>query len=194
MTTLAREAATVPMTYEEYLAEGEVMARYDIIDGVREFMTNPTRRHQRILLNLARHLQQYEVASGRGQCLVSPQDVLITRVPLRTRQPDVLFIRHDQLPKCAPERDPQPLLAAPELVVEILSPGETRRSRAAKLQDYCSVGVRECWIVDPKQETIEVLRLTSQGPETVAAYSKGTAASSVVFTGLAADVVDVFAA
>jgi len=48
------------MTYEEYLAEGEVFKRYDIIDGVRHLMPNPTRLHQRILLNLARILHRFE--------------------------------------------------------------------------------------------------------------------------------------
>ena len=35
------------LTYEQYLVEPEIVARYDIIDGVRIFMANPTRRHQR---------------------------------------------------------------------------------------------------------------------------------------------------
>ena len=185
------EIAASPLTYEEYLAEGEVMARYDILDGVRHLMPNPTRRHQRILLNVARALQDYEEASGRGQCLVAPQDVLITRVPLRTRQPDVLFISHGQLAKCAPETDPTPIQAAPELVVEILSPSETRRARDQKIADYCSVDVRECWVVSPAAGTIEVLRLTQKGAETAAVYSEWDTVPSIVFPDLLVPVAQV---
>jgi Uma2 family endonuclease len=161
------------LTYEEYLAEGEVMARYDIIDGVREPLTNPTRRHQRSLRRVARLLEDYEAETGSGQVLVAPIDVLISRRPLRTRQPDVLFISNERLALNPPETDAAPLLVAPELVVEILSPTETRRSRAAKLADYAAVDVRECWIIDPAAETVEVLRLSAGGPETVAAFGRG---------------------
>src|SRR4051812_38051831 len=114
MALARQELSPPPMTYEEYLAEGEVLERYDIIDGVRIHMADPTRRHQRILGNVFRLLYVFEVSSGLGQALMAPQDVLITRVPLRCRQPDVLFISHKQLAKCAPPDDPAPLLAAPE--------------------------------------------------------------------------------
>jgi hypothetical protein len=51
------------LTYAEYLAEGETLERYDIVDGVRE-VTNPTRKHQRLLLRIARLLQDFEATSG----------------------------------------------------------------------------------------------------------------------------------
>lgn len=126
--TIAPDAvAAPPLTYEAYLAEGEVFRRYDILDGVRH-MTNPTRRHQRILIHLTRLLGTYEGVNGLGEVLVAPCDLLITRVPLRTRQPDVLFISHERLAQCPPPTDAAPLEVGPELVVEILSPSETARA------------------------------------------------------------------
>ena len=47
------------LTYEEYLAEGEVMLRYDIVDEARE-VTNPNRKHQRIVIRLARLFEEFE--------------------------------------------------------------------------------------------------------------------------------------
>jgi Uma2 family endonuclease len=44
--------ATERLTYEQYLAEPEIRRRYDIIDGVRVFMTNPTIQHQEIQGNV----------------------------------------------------------------------------------------------------------------------------------------------
>lgn len=172
MSVAPRHEAPV-LTYEAYLAEGEVMARYDIIDGIREPMTNPTRRHQRILRRVARLLEDYEAETRSGQVLVAPIDVLISRRPLRTRQPDVLFIGNARLAQNPPETDAAPLEVAPELVVEILSPNETRRARSTKLADYCAVDVRECWIIDPATETVEVLRLSADGPHTVAVFGRG---------------------
>lgn len=60
------------LTYEEYLAEGEVMKRYDILDGVRHFMTNPTGLHQKTLGNIYILLIRYQRESGAGEALIAP--------------------------------------------------------------------------------------------------------------------------
>jgi Uma2 family endonuclease len=192
--TATTETAAAPLlTYEAYLAEGEVNRRYDILDGVRVFMTNPTRRHQRILIRIAELLLAYERRSGRGEALTAPTDVLIRRAPLRTRQPDVLFISHAQLAKCAADTDPAPLEAAPELVVEILSPSETPRARDARIRDYQSVGVQECWVVSPAAGSVTVLRLTPAGAETAATYGSGDTIASLTFPDLTLPVAEIFA-
>jgi Uma2 family endonuclease len=49
--------------------------------------------------------------------------------------------------------------SAPELVVEVLSPADTRSERAEKLRDYESLGVPEVWVVSPEAQTVEVLLL-----------------------------------
>src|SRR5581483_5756520 len=134
---IAKQPEPAPLlTYEAYIAEGEICKRYDILDGVRMDMPNPTRRRQDIAGNIYEALRAYQRASGRGRTFFAPCDVLIRRKPLRTRQPDVLFISHEQLAKCSDENDPAPLFAAPELVVEILSPSETPRMREDKVADY----------------------------------------------------------
>jgi Uma2 family endonuclease len=54
-------------------------------------------------------------------------DVVIRAEPLRVRQPDALFISNERLDQVGGEPEHGPLKAAPELVVEILSPSETRK-------------------------------------------------------------------
>jgi Uma2 family endonuclease len=179
------------LTYEDYLAEGEVMARYDILDGER-FMTNPTRRHQEILGEIWSRLQAYAKGTRSGVALMAPQDVLIRRHPLRVRQPDVLFITHERLAQCPGPDDPAPLPIAPELVVEILSPSERRVDRDQKLRDYCDAGGMECWVVSTLQQSVEVLRLSPAGAEPVAIYSLGDIVRSVGFPDLTVPVADVF--
>lgn len=187
-----RENSPSPLSYEDYLAEGEVNQRYDIIDGVR-IVTNPLRRHQRIGMQLARALDDYAKATGKGEAYIAPVDVLITRAPLRTRQPDVLFISHERLAECAGDMDPAPLLRAPEFVVEVLSPNETRGSILAKLQDYARVDVLEAWLASPQAETIEVIRLSTDHLETVAIYGAGQTARSQVLDGFEVPLTVVFA-
>jgi Uma2 family endonuclease len=45
---------------------------------------------------------------------------------------------------------------APDLVIEILSPSNTQRDRIVKFRKYLAAGVREYWVVDPNQKTVEV--------------------------------------
>ncbi|MGV3719396.1 MAG: Uma2 family endonuclease [Actinomycetota bacterium] len=192
MSVAARQEALV-LTYEEYLAEAEAMARYDILDGVRIPM-NPTRRHQRVLRNIARALEAYESHSQSGQAIVAPCDVLIHKSPLRTRQPDVLFISNERLAENPPETDAAPLEVAPELVVEILSPHETRRKRMEKMTDYQPVGVQECWIVSTDTQRVEVFRLSWDAAELSEACGLGETVHAGCFPGLSILVDDFFTA
>lgn len=183
MSAALQDTAPPPLTYEDYLAEGVVEGRYDILDGER-IVTNPARRHQLFLRMVARAFEDYEFATGRGQAIIAPCDVLISRVPLRTRQPDVLFISTERLAECGSPEDPAPLAVAPELVVEILPPSDYRSTRTAKLRDYSRVGVLEAWLVSAQAETVEVVSLAPDKMETRAVYASTHTARSEVFPEL----------
>ena len=88
------------------------------------------------------------------QVRVSTFGLVIRRDPLTTRVPDIaVFIRSNVV-----EMDGY-IHSAPELVVEVLSPANTRAERAEKLRDYESLGVPEVWVLSPEAETLEVLHL-----------------------------------
>ena len=180
-----------PLTFEDYMTEGEVFARYDIINGVR-IVTDPARRHQRILGRMFRLIQDSVDAANYGEVFLAPCDVLIQRSPLRTRQPDLLIISHERLTQNPPETDAAPLIVAPELVVEILSPSETRRTRAEKIAEYAAVGVQECWVVNLDNRTVEVLSLSSPSADVVASYGAGEVVVSRVFPDLTVTVDGIF--
>lgn len=166
------------LTYEDYLTEGLIQGRYDIIEGVRVFMPGPTWRHQRIFFNTHLALHEYETASGAGLALSAPSDLLIRRVPrLQSRQPDVLFITNETLARGGgvPEKGPHhPRCAGypigPELVVEIISDSETERLFEEKLADYVAIGVKECWRPWPDSRTVDVLSLAAAGALVAATY------------------------
>lgn len=182
------------LTYEQYMAEGEVHARYDIIDGERRLITNPTRRHQRVVGNIYDPLRAYEKQGGRGQVILAPCDILISQNLLQTRQPDVLFISSERLAQNGDENEPAPLVAAPEVVVEVLSDTEYRSIREAKIRDYCAVGVREAWMVSPQAETVEILSLSADGAETVAIYGRHQTLQCLTFPDLTIPLAEIFAA
>lgn len=180
------------LTYEQYLNEGVIKLRYDILDGVR-IVSNPTSRHQDILLNLGEAFRDYQRKQKTGRVQIAPRDVLIWRAPLRTRQPDVLFISMTRLAQNPPSTDPAPISPAPELVVEILSPSDTKKVLAAKIADYQSVNVLECWVVSPGARTVEVVSLTADLVESVRVYDEMETVQSVQFPDLQVAVADILA-
>src|SRR5579859_5681314 len=98
MAIAAPQPTPDPLTYEAYLAEGEIKARYDIVDGMRIIMPGPSWQHQIIVVNTVKVLDRYKEDSGNGFVIPDPFDVLIRKLPkLHTRQPDVLFITREQI-------------------------------------------------------------------------------------------------
>jgi len=186
------------MSYEEYMATPEEMARYDILDGWKVYrlygdnlMPSPTRKHQRILGWLLRPFQDFEIQSKQGEAIAAPCDVQITYQPLRSRQPDMLFISRARLAKNLPAETYAPLSPAPELVVEIVSPSDTSSVLSSKLADYQTADVQEVWLLRPDARQVEVVQLAAQGYTRIL-YVMGDTALSQVFPGLAVPVDSIF--
>lgn len=112
MSLTAEKQAVQSLTYAQYLAEGTINRRYEILDGVRRWTPNPTVRHQDVLFNIAAALKTFSRTSGTGRMVVAACDVLITYVPLKTRQPDVLSISRERFGDRDP-LDPSALDPAP---------------------------------------------------------------------------------
>ena len=191
MAVLEAEIAPKLLTYEDYLSEGVVYGRYEIIDGVRRFMPNPTPLHQEIAMTISEFLRAWQRRTKKGRTFMAPRDVLVSINPMRTRQPDVLFITNERIGG-QPLTDPAPFEQAPELVVEVLSDSDTRQMRLAKIRDFCAVGVNECWLVSPETESVEVLRLTPEGPAREALYELGQTLYSITFPDLTLALDDIF--
>ena len=178
------------LSYEDYLKEGETNWRYDIIDGVRVDMASPTAYHQRIAQKITRLLEDYE-AAGQGLTFTAPCDVQISLYPLRTRQPDVMFVSDGRLGD-RPLSAPPPMDAVPELVVEVISDSDRQRVLTAKLADFYAIGVDECWIVRPEDRTVAVLRAGMNDWEQAAIYGEAETVASLVLSGLSVAVADIF--
>ena len=182
------------ITFEEYLRMPEVKGRYEIIDGVMRMTPAPSMEHQWLLKRLYNLLDDFVSRRGLGVVFFAPVDVVIAREPLRTRQPDLLFLSKERggVPSRGAFKGRHFLEAGPDLVVEVLSPSETREEVEEKLADYCRIGVRECWIVSPEAETVEVLRLTAEGPERIGLFGRGDVARGEVLEGFEVKVDEIF--
>src|SRR5918911_189456 len=118
---------------------------YEIIDGELFMSKQPHWHHQATCFNIGVELKNWSRASGLGQVSGSP-GVLFSESD--NVAPDVVWISNERLAALMDEAGH--LTGAPELVVEVLSPGplQERRDREAKLKLYESRGVQEYWIVD----------------------------------------------
>jgi Uma2 family endonuclease len=152
------------LTYEAYLALPETKQRYEIVDGMLIMPPAPTPDHQWILKRISSRLDNFVEERDLGVVLFAPVDLLIQREPLRTRQPDVLYLSAERtgIRGRAELRGLQFLEIPPDLVVEVLSPSNTRRDIEGKLEDYRRIGVRECWLASPEAETVEIMSLSAQ--------------------------------
>jgi Uma2 family endonuclease len=146
----------------------------------------PSIRHQVISRNLGIRLWEHVDASGLGEVVWAPTDVVLS--PESVVQPDILFVSNERRGIIT---EPN-VSGAPDLVVEILSPGTAERDRELKLNLYARYGVREYWIVDPEDETVEVMEFGSEGPLDVRRYDAGSVESRLL-PGLSVTLDDIFA-
>jgi Uma2 family endonuclease len=173
----------------------EMKCRYEIIEGELLMAASPIPIHQWIVGNVYRVLHAFVSLHRLGIVLMAPLDILIRRDPLGTRQPDLLFLSaaRSGITEGAQLRGLQLLEQVPDLVIEILSPINTRRDLDQKLEDYRSIGVREYWIVSPEALTVEVMRLSAEGIHPLDIFGTGMTVRSQVLEGLALPVTEIFA-
>ena len=169
----------IPFTYEDYKSLPETMdGRYELMDGELCLMPAPTTTHQFISQNIEFLLVQHARATRCGRVLHAPVDVVLLGESSRRDvvQPDIVFVCSAQV-GIVTEAE---VTGAPDLVVEILSPGTEERDRDYKKTLYERNGVREYWIVDAAQKSIEVFCLGAAGFETPVRYRLDEELGSVI--------------
>jgi Uma2 family endonuclease len=105
---------------------------------------------------LSSHIRRHDLGRGFG----AETGFLLKRDPDTVRAPDFAFIAKANLPASRPVEAFWP--GAPDLAVEVLSPGDTSGEVAEKVEEWLSAGCAALWIVDPKLKTVTIYRsLTS---------------------------------
>lgn len=176
--TLLRPAAKKRLwTFDEMLAElPESNLPMELWDG--ELIMSPTPRpnHQRIVFNLATLFRDFVTERRLGEVFLSPLDVILSQ--RQVVQPDVFFISKPRL-NLVTDR----VRCAPDLAVEVISKGRSRRDRVDKKELYEQFGVREYWIVDPEAQTLEVFAMENGAFKLHAKAEPGERADSKLLSG-----------
>ena len=133
----------------------ECGTRYELFDGALYVSRQPHHEHQAICAGIAGALWSWNRDTRLGRVFDAPGLIFSER---DAAAPDVAWASHGRLARIA---GPEPALhGAPELVVEVLSPGAAnqRRDRELKLRVYSTYGVDEYWLVDLSPRAVEIYR------------------------------------
>ena len=172
-------------TYEDYVLLPDDR-RYEVIDGELYLTPAPTPYHQRVVKRLGFLLDAHVAAVGAGEVFISPCDVVLSRFDVL--QPDIFFVSSGRLAIVGEKY----ISDAPDLVVEVLSPGTRKRDRVFKAKRYARFGVTEMWFADPGGKTVEVLVNTEHGFRREALYTGHDVLRSPSLPGLEVPLTRVF--
>lgn len=167
---------TRKLSLEEFLALPEGDVTYELVEGQVVPKMSPKRFHagiQKALLILI------DIWSQKRGHLYPEWAVILKRnhqdwVPV----PDLTYVSYDRLPADWLLDESCPV--APELVIEIISPGQTFGELSEKATDYLEAGVLRVWIVDSKARSITIF-YPDAPPRT---YKKSSAIADSVLAGL----------
>lgn len=140
-------------TYAHYTALPDDRKRYEIVEGVLYTMLTPDISHQEALGEIFSYLRTHVKLTGLGLVRMAPFDVELAFDMVV--QPDILVVLNTNLDRVLDSR----IVGAPDLVVEVASPGTATRDRREKYDAYAHAGVPEYWIADPIAHTVEVFIL-----------------------------------
>jgi Uma2 family endonuclease len=179
MSPTAPVPATYRVTFEDWLRYPDDGKLYEILEGELAVSPPPTFRHQRIGRKLLRALDTYFEERASGEVFYAPVGVRLSEDTVL--EPDLVGILREHLDRIVEERY---LDGAPDLVVEILSPGTAGRDLGAKRALYEHAGVPEYWIVDPIAATILVLTLRASAYREAGLYRRDQTLLSPLLAGL----------
>jgi Uma2 family endonuclease len=159
----------------------------EFLNGQIEVLPMPTIEHQRIVWFLVSLLKAFIEPMGIGEALMAP--VRIRLADGHFREPDVVFMFQPD----AAQQDNRYWNGA-DLVMEVVSEDEPGRDLVVKRRLYAGAGIREYWIIHPRRQAVEVLRLENGEYVTHSAATASGEVQSALLEGFTADVAAVFAA
>lgn len=161
-------------TYEEYTRLDDEQ-RYEIIDGELLMAPAPDWTHQDWSRKLFRRLDKFVIDHKLGEVAYAPVDVVLDSE--NVVQPDLLFIARANLAIL----QTRGVFGAPDLLVELISPSSVRRDRYVKKGLYARFRIKEYWIVDTANKSLEIWKLQNRQFELhCMVEEKGKVTSSVL--------------
>src|SRR3954468_23600502 len=148
---------TTIVTADELLALPTGMGkRYELVAGELRVMSPAGWVHGEIVANIAELVGAFIRQQKLGRRFGAETGFLLRRDPDTVRAPDFAFIADARLPKTKPTEACWP--GAPDLAVEVLSPGDRTGEVDEKIEEWLAAGCAAVWVVDPKLQTVTIYR------------------------------------
>ncbi|MFL6254136.1 MAG: Uma2 family endonuclease [Pyrinomonadaceae bacterium] len=128
--------------------------RYELVKGELRKMSPSGGEHGAVVWNLSGLLAPH--IKGIGQGFGAETGFKIASDPDTVRAADIAFVLRERIPETGIPKNFWEL--APDLVVEVVSPGDTYSEVLEKVEDWLKAGVRAVWVVDSKRRSITVYR------------------------------------
>lgn len=178
-------------TYADYF-KWKFEERVELIKGrIFKMSPAPNRRHQRLSGDIYYELRNY-LKGKKCEVYVAPFDVRLPRKSKEDKdiitvlQPDICVI-------CDPSKlDDRGCIGAPDIVVEILSPGNNSKELKNKFEIYEESGVSEYWVVSPQDQTFAVYRLEAGSYQSSRLMVAGDIVTSTVLPGFTLNLSELF--
>src|SRR5262245_37082230 len=142
------------ITDEELLNLPQDGGSYEVVDGDLVRMSPAGWWHEKIVARLIGRLLAFVEARNLGTVLGS--NAMYVLPSGNKRSPDLSFVAAGRLP--AAERPTAFPSIAPDLAVEVVSPGDSPRPILDKVGDYLQAGVRLVWVIDPERRSAALYR------------------------------------
>lgn len=176
---------TKKITYEEYY-KLEDENRYEILEGELKMVPAPSFYHQIFSTELFLLIGNYVKKKNLGMTFHPPFDVILDSE--NVVQPDLTFISKENY-GIIQERG---AFGSPDLVVEIVSPSSEKMDKVVKKQIYQDFKIKEYWIVEPKEKSIQIFTL-EEGSYSLFSSQKGTEkVGSKLLDGLEIEINEIF--
>jgi Uma2 family endonuclease len=139
--------------------------RYELVRGELRRMPPAGSEHGAVIMNIGTPIHQFVKAHSLGAVFGAKTGFKIAADPDTVRAPDLAFVRRERIPEGGIPRGFWP--GAPDLAVEVVSPGDTYTEVEEKVQDWLDAGTRMVLVVNPRTRTLavytshhDVMRLT----------------------------------
>ncbi len=130
--------------------------RHELVRGELRTMPPAGGEHGVLVINLSAPLAVHVKGHKLGLVFGAETGFRIAKDPDTVRAPDIAFVRTDRIPAGGVPKSFFP--GAPDLAVEIVSPGDTHDEVEEKVQEWLDAGTTQVWVVSPKRRTVTVHR------------------------------------
>ncbi len=192
ITSLKQLDLTKQYTYADYL-KWQISDRIELFKGFVNKMAAPARVHQDISRNIV-NLMSKHFEGKKCSWYFAHFDVLLTRFYKKKDKEVLTVVQPDICVICDEKKlDKRGCIGSPDLIIEIQSPGNTKREMKDKFELYEEAGVKEYWIVDSVQNFALIYYLNEAGKYIgTKPYSQEEVFNSVIFPELEVDLKKVF--